>query len=169
MRFSIYMVVFLLAGTAGCQTTNEIYIVRHAEKAAEPASDPVLSPEGKKRAETLKELLKNKNINVIFSTQRVRSTETAAPLSRLIKVPVQIYGNDTLTQFLQNIILSKRNTLIVGHSNTSVTMVKSVQLPHVVTFISDDDYDDMFIIKVKNGKAVKIIETTYGIVTPAVK
>lgn len=165
----MYMVVFLLAGGAGCQTSNEIYIVRHAEKAAEPANDPVLTTEGKQRAETLKELLKNKNIKAVFSTQRVRTSETAAPISRLISVPVQYYGSDTLSQFLQNIILSKRNTLIVGHSNTSVTMVKSLQLPHVVTFIAEDDYDNMFIIEVKNGKAVRIIETTYGAVSPAVK
>lgn len=170
MKFFIYGLVLLSAALiTSCQSTNEIYIVRHAEKTLEPANDPLLTPEGKQRAELLKEILKDKNIKAIYSTRRVRTSETAKPLSALINIPIQYYSNDTLPQFLQNLILAKKNALIIGHSNTSITMIKSLNLPQTVTFIPEDDYDNMFIIKVKNGKAVKIIEKTYGVVSPPVK
>ena len=59
--------------------------------------------------------------------------------------------------------------LIVGHSNTSVMMLDELKLPHTLTYIPDNDYDNMVIIKVKNSKAVKLIETTYGALSLVVK
>ncbi|MGI8582631.1 MAG: histidine phosphatase family protein [Chitinophagaceae bacterium] len=164
MKFLIYT-VFFLSGFffTSCPATNEIYVVRHAEKSTEPANDPHLTNEGKQRAETLKDLLKDKNIIAIYSTETNRTVETATPLSRVIKIPVQYYGNDTLSVFLQRVISLKKNVLIVAHSNTSITMIKGLNLSHTTTFIPDNVYDNMFIIKVKNGRAVKINETSYGV------
>ena len=169
MKFLIYTALFLLLGFTSCQSTHKIYIVRHAEKTAEPANDPLLTNKGKQRAETLKDILKGKKIKAIFSTERTRTKETAKPLSQLINVPIQIYGNDTLAAFVQKVISLKKNALIIGHSNTSITMISSLNLPHTITFIPEDDYDNMFIIKTQKGKAVKITETTYGAPSPAVK
>lgn len=152
-----------------CQNTREIYIIRHAEKSNEPANNPHLTIEGKVRAEALKFFLKDKNIKVVFSTQTARTIETAKPLSRLINIPIQYYGNDTLPAFVQKVISLKKNAVIVGHSNTVVFMLNSLDLPHTITSIPDNDYDNMFIIKTKNGRAKKIKETTYGMVSPAVK
>ncbi|MDB5221904.1 MAG: histidine phosphatase family protein [Chitinophagaceae bacterium] len=169
MKLFIYATIFLSFFLTGCQSTNTIYIVRHAEKSTEPANDPHLSIEGKLRAEVLKFLLKDKNIKAIFSTERARNVETATPLSGLINIPIQYYGNDTLPAFLQRAVNLKKNSLIVGHSNTTVTMINSFDLPHTITNIADDDYDNMFIIKVKKGKAIKIYERVYGAVSPHVK
>lgn len=153
----------------GCHSTSTIYIVRHAEKSSEPANDPHLTSEGKQRAETLKDLLKDKNIKRIFSTDKNRTIETATPLSRSLNLPIQNYGNDTLPRFLQGLIRSKKNTLVIGHSNTSIIMINSLHLPQTITYISEDDYDNLFIIKVKDGKTIKLTETTYGVISPKVK
>ncbi len=152
-----------------CQSTNDIYIIRHAEKSTDPASDPHLTIEGKQRAETLKDLLKDKKIKAIFSTEKNRTVETAIPLSRLLNIAVQYYGNDTLSAFLQTVAKLKKNSLIVGHSNTTVTMISSLRLPQTITYIPEDDYDNFFIIRVKNGKAVNLTEATYGTVSTKVK
>ena len=152
-----------------CKSTNEIYIVRHAEKSTEPANDPHLTNEGKIRAIALKDLLKNKNIKAVFSTATNRTGETATPLSNSINIPIQYYGNDTLRAFVLNIISLKKNVLIVGHSNTVVFMISGLDLPHTITTIPDNDYDNLFIIKTKGGKATKIIEATYGAVSPHLK
>ena len=170
MKLFVNIAFFLSAlFLISCQSTNQIYIVRHAEKSTEPANDPNLTIEGKVRAETLKSILKDKNIKAIFSTATKRTVETATPLSSLINIPIQYYGNDTLPVFLQNVISLKKNALIVGHSNTIVFMISGLDLPHTINSIADNDYDNMFIIKVKSGKAVKIKETTYGTVSPPVK
>ncbi|HEV8080637.1 MAG TPA: histidine phosphatase family protein, partial [Chitinophagaceae bacterium] len=71
MKFIICTALFLsIFFFIGCQSTSNIYIIRHAEKSAEPANDPHLTSEGKQRAETLKDLLKDKNIKAIFSTDK---------------------------------------------------------------------------------------------------
>jgi 2,3-bisphosphoglycerate-dependent phosphoglycerate mutase len=170
MKFFIASTLFLSTlFFISCKSTNEIYIVRHAEKSSEPANDPHLTDEGKLRAIALKDLLKDKNIKVIFSTATNRTAETATPLSNSINIPIQYYGNDTLPAFVQRLISLKQNALIVGHSNTVVFMINGLDLPHNVTAISDNDYDNLFIIKTENGKAIKITETTYGAVSPHVK
>ncbi len=170
MKFIICTAVCLsILFFSSCQSTNDIYIVRHAEKSAEPVSDPHLTIEGKQRAETLKDLLKDKKIKAIFSTEKNRTAETATPLSRLLNIPVQYYGNDTLPAFLRTVAKLKKNLLIVGHSNTTVTMISSLRLLQTITYIPEDDYDNFFILKVKNGKVLKLIETTYGTISPKVK
>jgi len=161
MKYILTILLFSILATS-CQSPNNIYLVRHAEKSAEPANDPHLTIEGKQRAETLKDLLKNKNINAIFSTQTNRTIQTTTPLGRLINIPIQHYGNDPLPGFLQSVISSKKNVLIVGHSNTLIPMIESLHLPHKIKNIGDNDYANLFIIKVKEGKAIKITETTYG-------
>ncbi|MBA3673394.1 MAG: histidine phosphatase family protein [Chitinophagaceae bacterium] len=170
MNFIICTALFLSTFFfTSCQSTNEIYIVRHAEKSAEPASDPHLTTDGKFRAEILKDILKDKKIKAIFSTEKNRTMETAAPLSRLLNIAVQYYRNDTLPGFLKTVAKLKKNSLIVGHSNTTVTMISSLRLPQTITYIPEDDYDNFFIIKVKNGRVLKLTETTYGTVSPKVK
>ena len=83
MKFIFYISICLLFfGLSACQTSTNIYIVRHAEKSIVPADDPHLLPEGIQRAEALKDFLKNKNIGYIFSTNTNRTVETATPLSQ---------------------------------------------------------------------------------------
>lgn len=170
MKFLISFSFLLTAfSIISCQHLNKIYIVRHAEKAAEPASDPVLTAEGMARAEALKDYFKDKSILALFSTQKQRTIATLTPLSNLKHLPITYYGNDTLNKFLEGVIRIKKNTLIAGHSNTSVTMLSHFNLPHTIKYIPEDDYDNLFIIEVKNGKAIKIIETTYGASSPVKK
>ncbi len=165
MRF--FSLIFILI-IYSCNPTR-VYIVRHAEKDTIPPADPHLSNQGKLRSEFLKAFLKEKKIRAIYSTEKARTTETATPLSNARHVPVQYYGNDTLDNFLKRVFREGKNTLIIGHSNTIVVMLNTLDLPHDITFIPEDDYDNMFIIKVKAGKAVKLKESTYGLASPARK
>ena len=167
MKFFIYATLFLSGlFLISCQSTKDIYIVRHAEKSTEPANDPHLTAEGKLRAETLKDILKDKKIKAIFSTEKQRTVETATPLSKLMNIPIQYYGNDTLKIFLQMVTGLKKNALIIGHSNTCITMISTLNLPYTITFIPDNGYENIFILKIKKRKPVKIIETYYNSLSP---
>jgi len=170
MKVLIHVVIFLFISLSGIsQNTNEIYIVRHAEKSTDPAHNPPLTNNGKQRAEALKTLLKDKNIQAVFSTATARTTETATPLSNLMNIPIQYYGHDTLSAFLQRVIQLKKNVLIVGHSNTILPMLDQLQLSHNTINIADTVYDNIFIIKTKDNKAVSLTETTYEALSPVVK
>ncbi|MEJ7822433.1 MAG: histidine phosphatase family protein, partial [Chitinophagaceae bacterium] len=131
MKYILTILLFSILATS-CESTNNIYLVRHAEKSTEPANDPHLTIEGKQRAETLKDLLKDKKIKAIFSTETNRTIQTTTPLGRLINIPIQHYGNDSLPGFLQSVISSKKNVLIVGHSNTLIPMIGSLNLPYAI-------------------------------------
>lgn len=144
-------------------------MVRHAEKSTVPPNDPPLTDNGKVRSESLKNILKDKNIKAIFSTQTIRTRETATPLSRLINVPIQSYSNDTMIAFMQSVIALKKNALIVGHSNTLLPMLDALQLSHNTTTIPDAVHNNIFIIKTKNGKVAKVTETTYEGMSATVK
>jgi phosphohistidine phosphatase SixA len=162
-----FLLLFIIASLNACKST--IYIVRHAEKSTEPKNNPHLTAKGEQRAIALKDLLETKKIQQIFSTNTNRTKETAMPISSFANVPIQLYNNDTTTNFYKHIFLSKKNTLVVGHSNTVLKMLDSLGLYGNVKSISDNEYDNLFIVKVKkycasckNKFKAKLIETKYG-------
>ena len=159
-------IFFLLLCVIGinCTAVNKIYVVRHAEKGTEPANNQHLTEVGVKRAQALKDLLIDKKIVKIFSTNTNRAVETAYPLSKAINVEMQYYAMDTVQAFLQRLVNAKTNTLVIGHSNTILPMFDKLGLHHNLTSIGDFDYNNLFIINIKNGKAIKLEETTYGAV-----
>ena len=163
--------IFLLIGfVLNACTNTKIFLVRHAEKGKE-SDDPHLTDQGKQRAEALSSALRREKIKSIYSTKRNRTRETAEPLSKRIDVPIQYYSNDTTLKFLLKVMSEGKNTLIVGHSNTLLPMLKALDLKPSIEEIPDNDYDNVFIVKIKRkspaGYRMKLKETTYGKRSPA--
>lgn len=149
---------------SSCSKTT-YYIVRHAEKqtaAPNMSSDVPLTEAGTQRAEKLKELLRNKNIGYIFSTQTIRTTSTAKPLSEAVNVPVQIYNaRDTSNAFiLQLKAIQKKSVLVVGHSNTVDDIANKLIGQTVLSDLSDTEYDNLFIVK-RKGKKYLLVREKY--------
>ena len=109
------------------------------------ANDPPLSEAGKVRALVLKQELNNKHISHIYSTNTARTMSTAEPLSRVIKIKIELYGNiDSLVHLIQS---TKGNVLIVGHSNTVDDIVnKLCGEKKIAADLTDSEYDDLFVI-----------------------
>jgi phosphohistidine phosphatase SixA len=167
LGFILPMFLFVVIVLCGC--TSTIYIVRHAEKSSDPKNDPHLTAQGEQRAEALKILLRNKKIQQIFSTNTNRTKETAMPISNLSNIPIQLYNNDTSLNFYKYIFLSKKNTLVIGHSNTVLKMLDSLNLQGKIKSIGDKEYDNLFIVKVKkycaackNPFNATLVENKYG-------
>jgi broad specificity phosphatase PhoE len=158
-----FMIVILLVG---CGPTR-IYIVRHAEKAADGSKDPILTSVGEERAKTLASVLRNRKIERIYATETKRAEGTAKPLAELMKKPILHYSNDTMPQFIIKILDSAVNTLIVGHSNTVLKILLDMGLNPSVKEIGDNDYDNIFIVSLRNqngrvGYTMTLDETHYG-------
>ena len=142
----------LLLSASSCSTTY--YIVRHAEKEA-PAnvmtSDVPLSAAGKERAQALKEELQAKGIGRIYSTNYIRTRETAHPLSTASGVSIQTYDpkDSRFIDLLKG--FDKGNTLIVGHSNTVDDLVNGLTGKSLLKDLPDTQYGDLFVVK-KRGK-----------------
>lgn len=137
------------------------FIVRHAEKVSE-AEDTLLSADGMKRAEQLKQTLEHLRIDTILHTDRIRTRDTAAPLAAKRKITPTVYGYDNFgPAWTDGLLVSEKGkrVLIIGHSNT---------LPAIVSQLSGkpepdigNQYDNLFVVTVSDdGRSV--IRLKYG-------
>ncbi len=164
MKYFLPVVLVLFASCS-----HSYYIVRHAEKAApgpNMTSDVPLSPEGEQRAQDLKEIMKNKKITFIYSTNTIRTKSTAKPTADHFGLSAEIYGPRPDTAFISLLKTKSKNTLVVGHSNTVDDVVNMLcgetkvngDLPETV-------YDNLFIVR-KKGKKYHFQQKKYGSPTP---
>ncbi len=157
-----YLFLIAVFTYASCSTTY--YVVRHAEKqtaTSNMSSDVPLSEEGTARALALKDALDNKRIKAIYSTNYIRTKSTAQPLSDAIGVPVQTY-NPADTLFIKQLKNNnKKNTLIVGHSNTVDNIVNQLTGTEALTDLPETQYGDLFIIR-KKGAGYTVTKERFG-------
>jgi phosphohistidine phosphatase SixA len=154
-RFVKLLCAFVLSHAlyATAEPTH-VFVVRHAERAAEPKDDPGLSAEGKVRAQLLAETLAASNVRTIITTHRLRTQETAAPLAKKLGItPVVIATRPgAMPAHIAEVVAEARKAsgavLVVGHSNTVADIVAGLS----------------------SSEPAQLCETTYGnifITTPA--
>lgn len=153
-QFFLYLgLAFLLASCS-----NTYYIVRHAEKAAQGpnmTSDVPLTEEGKTRSEDLRNILKNKKIAYIYSTNTIRTKSTAQPTADYFNLPVEMYNPRPDQSFIDLLKTKTKNTLIVGHSNTVDDIVNMLcGRKEIAADLSDVEYDNLFMVKRRGNKFV---------------
>jgi phosphohistidine phosphatase SixA len=142
-----------------------VYLVRHAEKAAEPAADPPLLEAGTKRAEELARTLGKAGIKTIYTSQYLRTKQTAGPLAKQLGIaptviPVKMsaanpreLSQQYLTEIAERVYSSPGNVLIVGHSNTVPEIIKALG-GDVAPTIDETVFDDLFVVTAyAKGKA----------------
>ena len=107
---------------------STFYFIRHAEKDRSDSenSDPELSQAGLGRAMHWDVILKDVELDAIYSTDYQRTAMTAAPTSVNRNIDVQYYDPRILDieQFKNENL--NRNTLVVGHSNTTPQFVNQI-------------------------------------------
>ena len=98
-----------------------VYLIRHAEKELIDPTDknPNLTPCGMQRAERLTTIMKNINLDVIYSSDYTRTRETARPIAKDKQLTEKIYAPDKLGQLAEIILANKKDALVVGHSDTT--------------------------------------------------
>ncbi len=109
----------ILTPPAYSQVDRTIYLVRHAEKQNDGSKDPTLTAIGKQRAGNLSQILKDKNIVAIYSSDYNRTRQTAGPLAKRLGLNVVLYNPGKLKKFAAQLLNSQGNLLVVGHSNTT--------------------------------------------------
>ena len=102
------------------QETFTIYLIRHSEKDlfSENQSDPPLTKCGIKRTDYLRSFFEDIDIESVYSTNYIRTKNTATPIASLKKTRIQYYKSDYPKAFSEILLDSKQNSLVVGHSNT---------------------------------------------------
>lgn len=159
------ILVLLVLFVSFSANSQNIFIVRHAEKAApgpDMKSDVSLSETGNQRAEALKEALQNEQIQAIYSTNTLRTRSTAAPTASLFGLNIQSYGPYPDSAFAKSMIQLGKNVLIVGHSNTVDDLVNLIMGEKVIPGdLDESEYDNLYVIRFTNGVA-KFEHRKYG-------
>ena len=131
------------------------YLIRHAEKdRSNPEDvDPELNQKGLGRAMHWAEVLRDANIDAIYSTDYSRTSMTAAPTSVKNNIDMQYYDprNLDIEQFKADNL--NKNVLVVGHSNTTPQMVNMLLGEDKYEALDDNENGTLFIVKLVNGKA----------------
>lgn len=146
IALSFFCLIFLLLGCGAKQEPKTIYIVRHAEKLLDK-EDPLLNVAGTVRAKKLGQIMSDKEIAHVFSTNTLRTKATVQPLVDQNGLEIEIYDakkHDDLVKELRN---RKGNVLVVGHSNTvhhlaNYFVGKSEPYPE----LTDIEYNFIFVV-----------------------
>lgn len=105
------------------------YLIRHAEKLRDSSynGNPELSAKGFERSKYWGEYFKNKEIDLFYSTDYLRTFQTLIPIVYPYKGEIKFYNpSDTMftDQFWKDTY--GKNTIIVGHSNTTPQFVNQI-------------------------------------------
>ncbi|MCJ7580373.1 MAG: histidine phosphatase family protein [Candidatus Aminicenantes bacterium] len=148
-------------------SVTTLFLVRHAEKVQDGSDDPVLTPEGEKRADELLYILKHVKLDAIYSTPYKRTQQTVLPTAEGKNLKIQYYKPGE-KGFLKKILTAYPGgaVLIVGHSNTIPSLANELVGRMDYDDLNDATYDNLFIAYVHANGQANIIRMRFGMHTP---
>ncbi|MFZ6799700.1 histidine phosphatase family protein [Undibacterium sp. Di24W] len=149
--------VGLLSSSAWAFQT--IVLVRHAEKVDE-SRDPLLSTQGQKRAQDLSRVLRDADIGQVYVTEFQRTQATGKPLADLRQLPLTPYSAKESLALGAQLRDSKKNTLVVGHSNTINTVLKGLGIDNMAP-VADDEFDRLVIVTLSKDRVPSVTLLRY--------
>ncbi len=150
------------------QATTTVIFVRHAEKAAEPADDPGLSPAGQRRVAELTRQLVDADVvagvDAVYSTPYRRTEETARPIAEALGLPLNSYDAADTEAIMEYIVKEHKGkiVLVVGHSNTLPALIGNMGASKKVPPIAEDEYDNIYVVSIPWFGKTKTIRLRYG-------
>jgi broad specificity phosphatase PhoE len=150
-----------------------VVLVRHAERATAPASDPILTEAGTARAQALKVALANAGVSAVITTHLQRTQLTARPLADSLGLTIQaIRVGGPIEAHLDSVAAAVRRqprgatVLVVGHSNTVPGIIAALGGPRLPD-LCDGQYASLFVLQLGDGTAVRLVRASYGAADPA--
>jgi len=140
----------------GNSNSAQYIFVRHAEK--QTGENPRLTTAGTQRAQTLALLLQQVNLDYIYSTNYKRTIETAEPTAKAKKLETKIYNPRDLEGFANMLVNrhTKHTVLVVGHSNTTPSLVNLVLGEERLSQFPESQYDDLILITDSGSGELKL-------------
>lgn len=150
---AVWALLLVSAIPAAAQQT--IFVVRHAERAdagpagavamATPTTDPPLSAAGQERAGRLGTMLRSADIKHIFTTEFMRTRQTAALAKYTPRVEITEVSSRDVPDLITRVSQVQGSVLVVGHSNTVPEILKQLGIKDPIA-IADTEYDNLFIV-----------------------
>jgi broad specificity phosphatase PhoE len=144
-----------------------VLLVRHAEKAAEPAGDPPLSAAGVARAQALATTLRDAGVTAVITTQLRRTRETAQPLAAALGLTPEVVpiARETVPAHVAAVVEAVRRhaggvVLVVGHGNSVPAIVAALGGPRLPD-ICESVHGNLFVLQLEEG-ASHLVRAHYG-------
>ncbi|GAA4861554.1 phosphoglycerate mutase family protein [Luteimonas vadosa] len=170
-RTALLFAASLLLAAAGCAAlpvapapAATFVVVRHAEKAADDPSDPVLAEAGRQRAAALAASLADEPVVAVYSTDYRRTRQTAAPVAARHGLEVRPYDAtqpaDTFARELRN-RHPAGTVVVVGHSNT-VPAIVSALCACTVAAMDESEYDNRYTVRFGEDGRARLVHARDG-------
>jgi len=166
------LALLLAAGAVSAQPST-IILVRHAEKAANPANDPELTRAGQDRARDLAASLADAHVTTVFATQFKRTQSTARPVAEAAgQTTIIIPATSDPKAHADSVAANVRHTaaggvvLIVGHSNTIPLIIAALGGPRLPD-LCDEEYGNLFVLEMPASGPPRLIRGKYGSPDPS--
>jgi phosphohistidine phosphatase SixA len=143
----------LLLSTSALANTYQLFLVRHAEKAA-TSPDPELSECGQQQAQALATLLKDVQLPQLFHTSYQRTTKTAAALLQPGRT-MQSFEPGKLTEFSKQLQQAEQSAVIVGHSNTTPELAALLSGKDIAP-MSEQEYGVIYQLTFHNNQLLSL-------------
>ena len=153
--FALIMVGLLSVGQVRAQEV--VFLIRHAERDWS-SSDAGLIGEGRERARAWADVLSAAELDVIITSEMMRTRETGALIAGELNLPTMQSPRSNYERLLRVLSTKHRDdrVLVVGHSSTVPEIVQ--RLGHPILFhISKSDYDDLFIVEPSDENPPNVI------------
>lgn len=147
-----------------------VVVVRHAEKAAEPARDPALTAAGMARAAALDSMLAGARVTGVLVTPFRRNRETAAPVAERHGVaPTEVAISGGIAAYAEAVATTARRlggtVVVVGHSNTLDDVVAALGGDGTFGDLCDHQYQSVWTVIVE-PTGTRTIRTRFGAPDP---
>ncbi len=156
----LFTIILMLASCNSKPKEKTIYIVRHAEKQL-VGDDPELAQVGEIRAKKLAQILADREIKHVFSTDYKRTKSTAAPTATASGIEIMTYDPRNHDELVTQLKESEGNILVVGHSNT-VSQIANYFVGEGEKYgdLEETEYDFIYEVTLnENGESV--VRKTY--------
>lgn len=138
-----------------------IYLVRHAEK--QSGDNPSLTTAGQARANTLADMLEDRELTGIYSTNYKRTLETAAPIAARTGLDVQRYDPRDLQGFAGQLKQKPGVYLVVGHSNTTPQLTEALGGDGGTPIYEPTEYDRLYVVELGSDGSVASRIERFGV------
>jgi broad specificity phosphatase PhoE len=128
-----------------------VFIIRHTEQAVD-GEDPPLTDIGHQRAARLPSVFRDAGIRVIYTSETLRTIQTAQPLAKVLAIDSRIVPRREIEALVRRLAVehTQDRVLIVSHSQTIPVLLRA--LGHTAEVpIGRDEYSSVFLVFPRQG------------------
>lgn len=146
MRLSVLILWFILVAGLPAEAQEAVYIIRHAEKEL-TVEEPPITEAGKARASAWGEMLQNVGLDIVITSDALRTRQTGEIIAARLGVPKNSIHRADITGLIDTLGFDHEEdtVLIVGHAETIPGILQKLGVAEKIE-ISQTDFANLFVV-----------------------